>query len=284
MDPSFVHRQFPTSYVRTKLDPDLQGEHASQDEAGSATANQEMMFDTSFLEVDSVKGEEGWVGDINNPDEDFLLWLRSLPSPLSFSPFTPRSFTAQGVGTVVSVPPKDEEASQQLLHTPFDELSLSPTEIDRMGDELIAQLDKTPITQDEREYLLSLPINVTLDSLVDKEPTIPSTIRGDEVEPKDGMSMNIAIKDTRRPPSTSHVSRSTSPKSLTLKPLQFDSATNRWPLPPIQSVTHSFWDPIRDALREQVRIEKMEDTEDWIKQLPNATEMLEPETDECRHD
>ncbi|KAK2882680.1 hypothetical protein FQN49_000112 [Arthroderma sp. PD_2] len=318
MDPCFVHSQFPTSYVRTRLGGVLQVEHAIQDDIESASGAQKQFPQVEHAiqdDIESASGDakqcpqvehaikdaiecpvvdhrgqpgagfpdtrtksppntflpsgEDWFNELNNPREYFQLWIDSLPAPLPPGPFTPGPIAgSSGQETVF---PEDLGINQQPPYTYLDGPLATPNETCQLDDEPVAMFEQTPVKAEE---LSDQPMLVTSS---DEELAIPFALMGVEVKSEDGMSMNTPLKEINRSPSTSNIDRSISSYSLTLKPLQFNTTTSSWPLPPIQSATRSFWDPIRDALREQVRIEKMEDTNDWIKELPNDTEMLAPE-------
>ncbi|DAA76081.1 TPA_exp: Uncharacterized protein A8136_1118 [Trichophyton benhamiae CBS 112371] len=279
MDPDFVHRQFPTSYLRTKLGSEVQFsvETRIEDTAlhtavedhitNQLTERQQQQQQQQLLTWQPVDGRR-----------ELQHWLRVPPSltpgPLS----TPSASSAERQGS-----PKPADDSQTLCSS-APPSTLTPSEINRRGQQIIMQILQTPVSQEEADYLRSLPLfTPPRSSSGDQDFTLfpPAPAEGEEEEEelpaKEAISTNSPLDDTRQPPSTSPVSRSVSPNTLTLKPLQFDTATNSWPLPPIESVTRSFWDPIRDALREQVQVEKMEDTESWLRGLPSVDEMLEPE-------
>ncbi|EFQ98595.1 hypothetical protein MGYG_01619 [Nannizzia gypsea CBS 118893] len=313
MDPYFVHRQFPTSYIRTKLDSELQllADHDENTALPAAVEDQVTNQLTERLQQQQQHPALQTVDSCENTQR----WLRPVLSTSAALPFTPSQSSA---GRKLS--PKPANGSQILtLCTSAGAASLSPSEINRIGEEFVAQLLQTPVSQEEAEFLLSLPVYTP--------PRSPPGGQGfalfppapvDEAEPaaQEVKSVNSQLvshltlhtfpfavytyawllnqssfplflffqKDTRRPPSTSYVSHSISPKTLTLKPLQFNTATNSWPLPPIESVTRSFWDPIRDAFREQEQVEKMEDIENWLRELPNADELIEPQEGSIEHD
>ncbi|KAF3898577.1 hypothetical protein GTR04_1335 [Trichophyton interdigitale] len=254
MDPDFVHRQFPTSYLRTKL--------------GSERQQQQQQQQQQLTAWQTVDGR---------------------PSLTPGLPRTPSASSAEREG----YSPKPADDSQTLCSS-APPPTLSPSEIERRGQQIITQILQTPVSQEEADFLRSLPLYTPPRSSSGGQdftllfPPAPAEGQtegqagreeGEEELPAiEAISTKSPLNDTRQPPLTSPVSRSVSPNTLTLKPLQFNTATNSWPLPPIESVTRSFWDPIRDAFREQVQVEKMEDTENWLRGLPSIDQMLEPES------
>ncbi|OAL67488.1 hypothetical protein A7C99_1352 [Trichophyton rubrum] len=186
-------------------------------------------------------------------------WLRAPPS-LTPGPLCtpPSASSAEREGS-----PKPADDGQTLCTT-APPSTLSPSEIDRRGQQIILQILQTPVSQEEADFLRSLPVYTPpRSSSGDQDFTLfPPALAEGEAEGEAG-------REEEEPPAKE--ARSTN------SPL-FNTATNSWPLPPIESVTRLFWDPIRDAFREQVQVEKMEDTENWLRGLPNVDEMLEPES------
>lgn len=148
MDPSFVHRQFPTSYIRTKLDSDFQFlvEHAIENTALPAAVegqvtNQRTERQQQHPALQPVDDCEG----VQHRLKPILL-------PPAALPFTPSPSSAEQ-----EVSPEPADGSQQPIYTLAAASSLSPSEIDRIGEEFIAQLLQTPVSQEEADFLLSLP-------------------------------------------------------------------------------------------------------------------------------
>ncbi|KAF3491209.1 uncharacterized protein GIQ15_00726 [Arthroderma uncinatum] len=248
-----------------------QVEHMIKDE--SDFVDYESQPDTGFLIThteslpDAVKEPgENLGSEVGNDSEDFQVWFNSLPPSLPPQPFT----SGPIMNPSGQLPTSSEHwrASQQPPYT-YPERPKALTEpYPAGGRAAIIEVVKPELS---RYDIISF--HPSYDELA--VPFVPMSL---EIEPEDGTSMNNPIKDVNRPPSTSNVSPSLSPNAPALKPLEFNTETNSWPLPPLQSASRIFWDPIRDAFREQVRIEKLADTWDWINDLPNITEMLEPET------
>ncbi|GBF66103.1 hypothetical protein TMEN_8821 [Trichophyton mentagrophytes] len=280
MDPDFVHRQFPTSYMRTKLGSEVKFpvENLIEDTALHTAIEDHITNQLTERQQQQQQQQQltAWRTVDGRPS--------LTPGPLC----TPSASSAEREG----YSPKPADDSQTLCSS-APPPTLSPSEIERRGQQIITQILQTPVSQEEADFLRSLPLYTPPRSSSGGQdftlfPPAPAEGQtegqagreeGEEELPAiEAISTNSPLNDTRQPPLTSPVSRSVSPNTLTLKPLQFNTATNSWPLPPIESVTRSFWDPIRDAFREQVQVEKMEDTENWLRGLPNIDQMLELES------